>query len=324
MKALLCRDWGGPESLIVADMAFPDPKPGEIAIDVKAAALNFLDTLIIQGKYQIQPPLPFSPCAEVAGVVAKAARDVRGIAPGDRVMAFLGWGGAREGVAVSAGRVFRIPEEIPYSTAATLQVAYGTALHALSDRAQLHEGETLAVLGAAGGTGQAAIEIGKLLGARVLACASSRERLEFCSHLGAHETINTTTENIKMRLRELTAGRGVDVVFDPVGGKITEETLRAMNWRGRYLMVGFASGEIPRLPLNLALLKEASILGVYWGEHVEREPILNQHNMMRIVNWAREGKIKPHIHATYRLDQAVDAFLVLARREVKGKIIFEI
>jgi NADPH:quinone reductase len=321
MKAVLCKAWGPPESLSVEEIAEPEPGPGEVVVAVKAVGLNFLDTLIIEGKYQFKPDLPFSPGAEVAGVVSALGRHVSGLAEGDRVMAYLAWGGAREKVVVATDTVVPLPAAIGFEAAAGLTVTYGTTIHALRDRANLRPGETLVVLGAAGGVGQAAIEVGKVMGARVIACASSAEKLEFCRRLGADEIIDYTRQDLKLALRELTSGKGVDVVYDPVGGDLSEAALRALAWNGRLLVIGFAAGDIPRIPLNLVLLKGCQIVGVFWGQHVRREPQRFRTNMATLLNWCASGKIAPHVHRTYPLDQTPAALQAIARREVIGKAI---
>ena len=321
MKAVLCKAWGPPESLSVEEVAEPAPGPGEVVVTVKAAGLNFLDTLIIEGKYQYKPDRPFSPGAEIAGVVSRLGRHVTGFAEGDRVMAYLAWGGCREKVAVAADSVIPLPPGIGFEAAAGLTVTYGTTIHALRDRARMKPGETLVVLGAAGGVGQAAIEIGKVLGARVIACASSDEKLDFCRRLGADETVNYTQRDLKLALRELTDGKGVDVVYDPVGGDLTEPALRALAWNGRLLVIGFAAGDIPRIPLNLVLLKGCQIVGVFWGEHARREPERHRTNMAALLNWCAAGRITPHVHRTYRLEETPAALQAIARREVIGKAI---
>ena len=321
MKAVLCKAWGPPETLAVEDIAEPEPGPGEVVVAVKAAGLNFLDTLIIEGKYQYKPELPFSPGAEVAGVVSAVGRHVAGLAEGDRVMAYLAWGGCREKVVVAAGQVVPLPSGIGFEAAAGLTVTYGTTIHALRDRAQMKPGETLAVLGAAGGVGQAAIEVGKVMGARVIACASSDEKLAFCRRLGADETVNYSQGDLKLALRDLTDGKGVDVVYDAVGGGFTEPALRALAWNGRLLVIGFAAGEIPRIPLNLVLLKGCQIVGVFWGEHARREPERHRTNMDALLNWCASGRIKPHVHRTYALEETPAALQAIARREVIGKAI---
>ena len=325
MRALLCKTLGGgPADMAVEEVEEPEPQAGEIIIRVKAVGLNFFDTLIIVGKYQYRPAPPFSPGAEVSGIVASIGDGVGGFATGDRVMAFTGWGGARELVAVKAARVVAMPENAGFETAAAMQVTYGTSFHALKDRAALSAGETLAVLGAAGGTGQAAVELGKLMGARVIAVASSDEKLEFCKSLGADQFINSTSDDVRERIKALTHGRGADVIYDPVGGNLSESAFRAIGWGGRYLVIGFASGEIPRLPLNLPLLKGAAAVGVFWGEHLEREPEQYKDNMKRLVRWLADGSIRPRIDRSFPLEEAAAAFTAIARREIKGKAVLRL
>jgi NADPH2:quinone reductase len=321
MKAVLCTQFGGPETLEVADIESPVAGPGEVVIAVRAAGLNFFDTLIIQNKYQFKPDLPFSPGAEIAGEVKSVGEGVENLQVGDRVMAYSMWGGVRAEIAISQEAVIRMPGELDFITAAGLVVTYGTSLHALKDRADMQPGETLAVLGASGGVGQAAVEIGKAMGARVIACASSDDKLEFCRGLGADETLNYTDEDLKVRLKELTDGKGVDVIYDPVGADLAEPALRAIGWKGRFLVVGFAGGGIPKIPLNLALLKGCQIVGVFWGDHLVREPARHRANMAQLLDWVVEGKIKPHIHKVYPLEETSDALLAIARREVRGKVI---
>ena len=321
MKAVLCTQFGGPETLELADIESPVAGPGEVVVAVRAAGLNFFDTLIIQNKYQFKPDLPFSPGAEIAGEVTSLGDGVEGIQVGDRVMAYSVWGGVRAEIAISQDAVIAMPDGLDFVTAAGLIVTYGTSLHALQDRADLQPGETLAVLGASGGVGQAAVEIGKAMGARVIACASSDDKLEFCRTLGADETLNYTNEDLKTRLKELTDGKGVDVIYDPVGADLAEPALRAIGWKGRFLVVGFAGGGIPKIPLNLALLKGCQIVGVFWGDHLVREPDRHRANMAQLLDWVVEGKIKPHIHKVYPLEETADALLAIARREVRGKVI---
>jgi NADPH2:quinone reductase len=262
MTAILCTPFGGPDDLEVADIPPPQAGPGEVVVRVKAAALNFFDTLIIAGKYQNKPPFPFSPAAELAGIVEEVGPDVTDIARGDRVGGYVGWGAARESVAVAADHLVKLPDTLDFDHAAGLTVTYGTTLYALRERGQLKAGETLAVLGASGGTGLAAIELGKMLGARVVACASSDEKLAFAREHGADATVNYATENLRNALKTLGGAHGIDVIYDPVGGAYAEPALRSLGWEGRYLVVGFAAGEIPRLPLNLVLLKSCDIRGV--------------------------------------------------------------
>jgi NADPH2:quinone reductase len=321
MKAVLCEQLGPPESLVLKDIEAPEPGAGEVAIRVNAAALNFFDTLIIQGRYQYRPDLPFSPGAEIAGEISAVGDGVSDLEPGDKVMAYLGWGGVREQVVAPARRVVKVPDGIADEAAAGLTVTYGTTLHALKDRANIQPGETLAVLGASGGVGQAAVEIGKVMGARVIACASSEDKLAFCRELGADDTVNYAETDLKTALKDLTGGKGVDVVYDPVGGDLAEQALRATAWNGRFLVIGFASGDIPKLPLNLVLLKGCQVVGVFWGHHTEVEPDRHRANMETLLEWCRDGRIRPHVYKTYKLAETVDALNDLAERRVMGKAI---
>ncbi|MGE0240182.1 MAG: NADPH:quinone oxidoreductase family protein [Parvibaculaceae bacterium] len=320
MRAILCKTLGGPANLAIEDIAPATPGTGEVAVAVKAVGLNFFDTLIIEGKYQIKPELPFSPGGEIAGIVTKVGPGVTHLKVGDRVMGYAGHGGAREEMTIGAARLSIIPAALSDEVAAGLSITYGTTLHALKDRANVRAGETLAVLGAAGGVGQAAVEIGKIMGAKVIACASSDDKLDFCRALGADAAVNYETQNLKDALRAL-AKDGVDVVYDPVGGELTELATRALAWNGRHLVIGFAQGQIPKLPLNLVLLKSANIQGVFWGAHTEREPELHRANMDQLLAWAAEGALKPHIHKVYRFTEIAAALAAIARREVKGKAI---
>lgn len=321
MKAVICTAFGGPENLAVLDIEAPTAGPGEIVIAVKAAALNFFDNLLIRGKYQYRPEPPFSPSAEAAGVVEAVGEGVSGFRPGDRVMAYAIYGCGREKVAVPAHKAVHLPGDLDFALAAGLTVTYGTTLHALKDRANLQPGETLVVLGASGGVGQAAIEIGKVMGARVIACASSHDKLSFCRDMGADETVNYASEDLKTRLKELTDGKGADVIYDAVGGALSEAALRATAWNGRFLVIGFATGEIPKIPLNLVLLKGCQVVGVFWGDHTEREPDKHNANMAQLVDWCAHGKITPHIHKIYRFDETPQALTAIANRQVKGKAI---
>lgn len=321
MRAVLCKEFGPPSKLVVEDIASPVAGAGQVVVRVKAAALNFFDILIINNKYQFKPEMPFSPGAEIAGEIIETGAGVSDFQVGDRVMSYLAWGGAREEVAVEADRLVRVPDQIDLKIAAGLNVTYGTTYHALKDRANLQSGETLAVLGASGGVGQSAIELGKIMGARVIAAASSAEKLEFCKKIGADELVNYSTENLKDRLKDLTGNVGVDVIYDPVGADYSEQALRAIAWQGRFLVVGFAAGEIAKIPLNLTLLKGCQIVGVFWGSFIERCPDQDRANTQQILQWVAEGKLNPHIHAEYSLDQTVEALEALANREVKGKAI---
>ena len=321
MKAILCTRFGGPDELEFKDLPDPAPGAGEVVVAVKAAALNFFDTLIIAGKYQFKPPFPFSPASEFAGVVERVGAGVTGLAAGDRVLGYGGHGAAREKVQIAAQRVVKIPDQLDFDRAAGVTVIYGTTLHALKDRGKLKSGETLAVLGASGGTGLAAIEIGKLMGARVIACASSDDKLAFCRDRGADDTINYANEDVKEGLRRVTGGKGVDVIYDPVGGPYAEAALRSIAWGGRVLVIGFAAGEIPKIPLNLALLKGCDIVGVFWGAFIERDPKGHQANMAELVRWAAEGKISAHVHGVYPLEKTPEALKAIADRKVMGKVI---
>jgi NADPH2:quinone reductase len=321
MKAVLCTRYGGPDDLELAEIPDPSPAAGEVVVDIRAAALNFFDTLIIAGKYQFKPPFPFSPAAEFAGVVSAVGPGADMLAVGDRVAGNMGWGAARERIAAPAQRLVRLPEGLDFDRAAGLTVIYGTTLHALRDRAGLKPGETLAVLGAAGGTGLAAVELGKLMGARVIACASAADKLDFARAHGADETVNYAETDLKEALRRITGGRGVDVVYDPVGGPLAEAAIRAIAWEGRFLVVGFAAGEIPRIPLNLVLLKSCDLRGVFWGAFIEREPERHRANMVDIARWCAEGKLSAHVHAVYPLERIAEALKALAERKVMGKVL---
>jgi NADPH:quinone reductase len=321
MKAVLCRSFGPPETLVLEDVPEPRPGPGEALVRVRAAALNFFDTLIIENKYQLKPPLPFSPGAEFCGVVEALGPETAGIRVGERVIGSLGYGACRELVVAPAKRLARVPDGVSDDQAAGLTITYGTSLHALKDRAQLKPGETLAVLGAAGGVGLAAVEIGKLMGARVIACASSDEKLAVAREQGAELTLNYARESLREGLRRLTDGKGVDVLYDPVGGELADPALRSMAWKGRYLVIGFAGGEIPKLPLNLVLLKGCDVVGVFWGSFVDREPEAHAENMAWLLGHVAAGRLSARVHAIYPLAETPAALGVLARREATGKVL---
>ena len=321
MKAVVCHEWGPPEALILEDIPPPAPGPDDVVIAMRAASVNFPDVLIIQGKYQLRPPLPFSPGAECSGVIKAAGERVTRFKPGDRVMAPTSYGSFAEEVKVDARRVVPIPDDLDFVNAATIPVAYGTADLALNDRAALKPGETLLVLGAAGGVGLAAVEIGKALGARVIACASTPEKLALTVAHGADAVINYARDDLRQRIRDLTEGAGVDVVCDPVGGPLTEQALRSTKWRGRVLIVGFTSGEIPRIPANLPLLKGCSIVGVFWTTFIEQEPEQDRARASQLVRWFQEGRIKAHISAKVPLERTPEAIAMMAARRATGKII---
>ena len=321
MRAVLCEQFGPPETLVVKEVPDPVPGAGEVVVDVAGCGVNFPDVLIIQDKYQFKPELPFSPGGEIAGTVRSVGAGVDGLAVGDRVIATLGWGGMAEQVVVPAASAIPVPDGVDLVHAAGFLLAHGTSHYALADRGRLQAGETLLVLGAAGGVGLAAVELGALLGARVIAAASTDEKLELCRRQGAAELINYSTEDLRGRIKELTDGRGVDVCYDPVGGAFSEPALRSMAWNGRFLVVGFAAGDIPKIPLNLPLLKGCSVVGVFWGAFTGREPERNAANLRLLLDWLAEGKLAPHVSATFPLDQAAAAIEELAERRATGKVV---
>jgi NADPH:quinone reductase len=324
MKAVLCKQWGLPETLVVEELPSPVPKPGEVLITVKAASVNFPDVLIIQKKYQVQPELPFTPGSEAAGVVKAVGEGVKHVRPGDRVIAFAGLGGFAEEMIAPAALVMPTPPGVSDEVAASFTLVYGTSHHAVVDRAALKAGETMLVLGAAGGVGLAAVEIGKALGARVIAAASSDEKLAVCKAHGADALINygaLDAAGLREAIKAATDGKGPDVIYDPVGGVYAEPAFRSIAWRGRYLVVGFANGEIPKLPLNLSLLKGASLVGVFWGEFTKREPKANMAAMLQMMGWMAEGKIKPLVSARYGLHDVPAALNALASRQAAGKVV---
>ena len=321
MKAVRCNQYGGPETLFVEDVTLPAPKAGEVLVAVKAAGVNFPDALIIQNKYQFKPALPFTPGGELAGVVAALGDGVANVRVGQAVIGFTGWGAFAEQALLPAAGLIPKPDGMPFDIAGSFLMTYGTSWHALKDRAQLRAGETVLVLGAAGGIGIASIEIAKALGAKVIAAASSADKLHACLEKGADETIDYSTEDLRERLKALTDGRGVDVVVDPVGGRFSEPALRSMAWRGRFLVIGFADGEIPRLPLNLPLLKGCSIVGVFWGDAVKREPAAAATDLRELAALYRAGKIAPLVSMRCTLDQTGEAIAALMQRKVLGKAV---
>lgn len=324
MKAALCKSLDGPDALVIEDIADPVAAPGEVVVRVRAAALNFLDTLITRGKYQFKPELPFSPAAEMAGVVEAVGDGVTELKVGQRVCGYIAWGGAREKVAVPAKLMMPVPDGVSDTAAAGVCVTYGTAMHGLKDRGGLKAGESVAVLGASGGAGLAAVEIAKLMGASVIAVASSPEKLEICRQHGADHLLNYATTDLKTGLRELTGGKGVDVVYDCVGGDYAEAALRSIAWGGRFLVVGFAAGTIPKIPLNLLLLKNAAAIGVFWGEMIMREPDRHRANMIEVLDWVAQGRLRPHVHSTYPLERVGEAINMLDKRLVTGKLVVEL
>ncbi|MFP5460889.1 MAG: NADPH:quinone oxidoreductase family protein [Gammaproteobacteria bacterium] len=322
MRAVVCKELGPVENLVF-ESNWPDPVPGkgEVVVDVKSGSVNFPDVLMIQGKYQFSAEPPFVPGSELAGVISAVGEGVSGYAVGDRVIARSGTGAFGEKAKAKVEQLTKVPEGVDFDTAATFMVTYGTTHHALIDRAQLKPGETLLVLGAAGGVGMAAVELGKMLGAKVIAAASTDEKLAVCREHGADATINYSTEDLRKKLAELTGGKGPDVIYDPVGGSFAEPAFRSIAWRGRYLVIGFANGEIPKLPLNLALLKGASIVGVFYGSFAQREPAEGQKVIDELMDWVRTGKIKPLVSARYKLEDTVQALQDMSSRKVTGKIV---
>jgi NADPH2:quinone reductase len=321
MFAWLCENPTGPESVTWKELPTPEPRPGEVRVAIKAASLNFPDLLIVQNKYQMKPPLPFVPGSEFAGVVEAVGDGVTHLKPGDAVAAFSGTGGFATHACVDAAVVMPLPPGFAFDDAAAFVLTYGTTHHALLDRGALKAGETLLVLGAAGGVGLAAVELGALMGARVIAAASTDEKLELCRSRGATETINYRTEDFRARVKELTEGRGVDVVYDPVGGDLSEPALRSMAWKGRFLVIGFAAGDIPKIPLNLPLLKGCSVVGVFWGAFTGKEPERNAANIGQLLEWLAEGKVVPHVSSTHPLERAAEAISELAGRRATGKVV---
>ncbi|KJJ98347.1 NADPH:quinone oxidoreductase [Pseudomonas sp. 21] len=321
MKAVLCKAFGPAETLVLEDIASPEPKKNEVLLQVHAAGVNFPDTLIIEGKYQFKPPFPFSPGGEAAGVVGAVGEKVTHVKPGDRVMALTGWGSFAEEVAVPGYSVMPIPDGMDFASAAAFGMTYGTSMHALKQRANLQPGETLLVLGASGGVGLAAVEIGKAMGAKVIAAASSEAKLEVARAAGADVLINYSEGSLKDKLKEITGGQGVDVIYDPVGGDLFEEAFRSIAWNGRMLVVGFASGTIPSLPANLTLLKGASLVGVFWGSFAQRQPQDNAANFQQLFKWFADGKIKPLVSQTFPLEKAADAINHLGQRKAVGKVV---
>jgi NADPH2:quinone reductase len=321
LRAVLCKALGPPEKLVVEDVPSLKPGKGQVVVSVKAAGVNFPDVLIIQGKYQFKPEPPFSPGGEVAGVIKELGEGVTGVKPGDRVIAASTWGGFAEEMVADADRLVPMPDAMDYVPASAFILTYGTSYHALKDRAQLKAGETLLVLGASGGVGLAAVQLGKAMGAKVMAAASSDAKLEVCKAEGADELINYANEDLRARVKQITAGKGVDVVYDPVGGAYSEPALRDMAWNGRFLVVGFAAGDIPKIPLNLALLKGCSIVGVFWGAFTRNEAERNRRNNQELMQLYLAGKVKPHIHATYPLERAAEALNEVLYKRVSGKVV---
>ena len=324
MKAVLCVEHGMPEKLVVRDVLLPEPGKGQVRVKVHAAGVNFPDTLIIQNLYQFKPALPFSPGGEAAGVIDALGEGVTDLAIGDRVVAMTGNGCYAEAVIANRAQIVPIAGDMPFDIASGFTMTYGTSHHALKQRARLQPGETLLVLGAAGGVGLTAVELGKLMGAKVIAAASTEEKLQVCRDYGADETINYNELSLKDEVKRLTGGRGVDVIYDPVGDRFADPAFRGMAWNGRYLVVGFAAGDIPALPLNLPLIKGASIVGVFWGAFTQHEPAVHRENMAELLGWYREGKLKPHISKHFSLDDGPLAIRWLMDRKATGKVVLDV
>ena len=322
MKAMLCKELGHPSKLVLEEVPSPIPGKKEVVVSIKACSVNFPDTLIVQGLYQFKPELPFAPGSDIAGVVKAVGEGVKHVKVGDDVFGLVPNGGFAEEVLAPADMVFPKPPMMDYKIAASFMMAYGTSYYALKDRANLKEGETLLVLGASGGVGLAAVELGKLMGAKVIAAASTQEKLDVCKKYGADELINYKEEDLKKRVKELTGGKGADVVYDPVGGDYTEAALRATAWEGRFLIIGFPAG-ISKIPMNLPLLKGCQIVGVFWGSFAAREPNANMKNTMDLITYFGKGQLKPHIHGTYTLENSRQALIDMMDRKVMGKIIIE-
>jgi NADPH:quinone reductase len=321
VKAILCQRFGTPDDLVLADVPEPVAGAGEVVASVAAVGLNFFDTLIIAGKYQTKPPFPFSPGGEFAGVIESAGPGVNAFAPGDRVMGYTNFNAARQRTAVRAQQIVKIPADLDFDRAAALTIIYGTAYHALVHRAAIAAGETLAVLGAAGGVGLAAVELGKEMGAHVIACASSAEKLNFARAHGAHEAVDYGKEDLREALKRVGGTHGIDVVFDPVGGRYSEAALRSLAWKGRHLVVGFAAGEIPKIALNLVLLKGCAVLGVFWGAWVRHESDLYRQALVTLAQWCAEGRLSCHIQQVYPLAETPAALRALSDRRVMGKLV---
>lgn len=322
MRAALCNNFEKGAPLDIVEMQpIETVKPDEIRIDVKVAGLNFFDTLIVRNRYQYKPDLPFSPSAECSGIITEAGPAVDHVSVGDRVAGYMTFGCARTEVVVPANNFTKIPDNVTFETAAAVPVTYGTGLHGLKDRGLLAQGETLAVTGASGGAGLAAVELGKIMGANIIALASSDEKLTICKANGAEHLINYSTDDVRGRLKEITNGKGVDVIYDCVGGEGAETLVRALAWNGRFLVIGFAAGQIQKIPANLLLLKGASAVGVFWGSFVERTPMANRANLDQILAWCASTELVPHIHGVFPLEEINDAMALISNRKVKGKIL---
>lgn len=321
MRAVLCKNWGGPENLVVEDVPVPSLRPNAVRIKVHAAGLNFADLLLIAGQYQEKPAFPFIPGAEAAGVLAEVGATVTGLKAGDRVMALTGLGAFAEEVVVDAPRILPIPDTMEFATAAAFPVAYGTSHGALEWRARLRPGEWLLVTGAAGGVGLTAVEIGKAMGARVIACARGAEKLAIAQQHGADHLIDYSREDIRERVKAITGGHGADVIYDPVGGDVFEACLRSIAWGGRIIVIGFAAGRVPQIPANIVLVKNIDVIGFYWGSYQAHNPELLRSSFAQLFRWFQEGKLHPHISHQCALQEAPRALELLQQRKSTGKVV---
>ena len=324
MRAILCKEYGPADKLVIEDVTSPVAKGYGVKVRVKAAGLNFPDTLIIEGKYQLKPTMPFSPGGEMSGEVVEVGEKVTRFKPGDRVAGLTGYGAFAEEVVVPEQNILPIPESMSDEKAAAFSMVYGTSYYALKQRANIQPGETLLVLGASGGVGLATVELGKAMGAHVIAAASTAEKLAVAKEAGADELINYTEEPLKDAVKRLTNSKGVDVIYDPVGGEFTEQALRAMAWNGRHLIIGFAAGDIPKIPANLTLLKGCSVVGVFWGSFTQREPQTSAQNMMELLKLFSEGKINPRISEVYDFEDYEKALGALTGRTATGKVVLKV
>jgi NADPH2:quinone reductase len=332
MKALLSKVTGGPETLVLEDVPSPEPKPGQAVVSVKAVGVNFPDVLIIEDKYQFKPARPFSPGGEVAGVIKSVGEGVTNVKPGDRVLGNTGWGGMAEEIAMDAARLTVIPDPMPFDEAAAFIMTYGTSYHALKDRADLKPGQSLLVLGAAGGVGLAAVELGKVMGAKVIAACSTQEKVDLAKQHGADEGVvygrgpfdRDGQKQLSELFKQACGPNGADAIYDAVGGGYAEPALRSIAWEGKYLVVGFAAGDIPKIPLNLALLKGCDIVGVFWGTWVTKNPKRHAQSVAELLQFYADGKIKPHVSERFPLSKAPDAITHLASRQAMGKVVVTI
>jgi NADPH:quinone reductase len=323
MKAVLCKSLDGPDALEIGDLPEAVPGEGDVAIRVSAVSLNFFDTLMVRGKYQNRPELPFSPGGEIAGTICRIGPGVEGLSIGQRVLAYTGYNGCREEAVASAASVIPYPEGVSDEAAAAIPIVYGTALHGLEDRGHVKPGQTVLVLGATGGAGLAAVEVALRLGAEVVAAGSSDEKLKVCTERGATQLLNLTGADVKAAVRSLNGGDGPDVIYDCIGGPYAEPALRSIAWAGRYLVVGFAAGEIPKIPLNLLLLKGCELVGVNWGRHARLNPSAFRNQMERLGAWCAAGDIRPHIDHVLPLERTAEALRMMESRQIKGKVIIK-